>query len=103
MKIKEYVEDCHQNAINKGFYDSTERALLAVEGDIDLSYEVYHAEIAKRLMLITGEIGEACEADRKGKYGLEQKDTFEDELADAVIRIFDLCGWMEIDLEKQIK
>ncbi len=28
---------------------------------------------------------------------------FEDELADAVIRIFDLCGGLGIDLQKQIE
>lgn len=28
------------------------------------------------------------------------KDTFEDEIADAVIRIGDLCGWKQIDLDK---
>jgi hypothetical protein len=30
------------------------------------------------------------------------KDTFEDEIADAVIRIFDLCGGLGIDLERHI-
>jgi NTP pyrophosphatase (non-canonical NTP hydrolase) len=30
------------------------------------------------------------------------KDTFEDELADTVIRILDLCGARGIDLEKHI-
>lgn len=31
------------------------------------------------------------------------KDTFEDELADAVIRIADMCGYLGIDLEKHIE
>ena len=30
-------------------------------------------------------------------------DTFEDELADTAIRLFDLCGGLGIDLEKQIE
>ena len=30
-------------------------------------------------------------------------DTFEDELADTAIRLFDLCGGLDIDLEKQIE
>lgn len=30
------------------------------------------------------------------------KDTFEDEIADAMIRLFDLCGYMGIDIEKHI-
>lgn len=31
------------------------------------------------------------------------KDTFEDELADTIIRILDLCGAMNIDIEKHIE
>ena len=53
-------------------------------------------------MLIVSELGEAVEAHRSGRFGLERKDTFEDELADTVIRIFDLCGGLGIDLEKQM-
>ena len=70
------------------------------------------------LMLITSELGEAMEADRRGKYAwvpdlqrlknAEQfdavefkdaiKDTVEDELADALIRILDLAGLLDIDI-----
>lgn len=31
------------------------------------------------------------------------KDTFEDEIADALIRLFDLCGGFGIDIEKHIE
>lgn len=31
------------------------------------------------------------------------KDTFEDEIADSIIRLFDLCGALDIDIEKHIK
>lgn len=76
-------------------------------------------------MLIVSELSEALEADRKGKFckteicnivGLNEsddilfkevfedlvKDTFQDELADATIRIFDLAYKMGIDLESYI-
>jgi NTP pyrophosphatase (non-canonical NTP hydrolase) len=36
-------------------------------------------------------------------FAKDVKDTFEDELADAVIRIADLCGYLNIDLESHIK
>jgi len=77
-------------------------------------------EVGTLLMLATSELAEALEADRKGRYTgkivsedkekeefpqwFEQniKDTFEDEMADTVIRILDICGAMDIDLEWHI-
>ncbi|MFT5749789.1 MAG: NTP pyrophosphatase (non-canonical NTP hydrolase) [Ancylomarina sp.] len=77
-------------------------------------------EIGTLLMLVTSELAEALEADRKGKYAgkiasedkeysefpqwfeKNVKDTFEDEMADTVIRILDICGAMDIDLEWHI-
>ncbi len=50
-----------------------------------------------KLMLVVSEIGEASEAVRKNDIG-----NFKEELADATIRIFDICGTMGIDLESDI-
>lgn len=86
--------------------------------------------VGELLMLVTSELGEAMEAHRKGKFAdLKQyyeisnkewadkspiekkekycfeklvKDTFEDEIADAVIRLLDLSAGLGIDLEKHI-
>jgi len=77
-------------------------------------------QIGTLLMLVTSELAEALEADRKNRYfdpthkeqptgeDFDQwlkthvKDTFEDELADTMIRLLDLCGAMDIDLEWHI-
>jgi len=87
--------------------------------------------ISELLMLIVSEIGEAQEALRKNKHGDIQsfedskwpidiptkdyheyeiysfeeiiKDTFEDEIADTFIRLFDLCGYLNIDIIKHIE
>ena len=95
------AEKIHQDNKQKGFWDK-------------------EREIGTLLMLVTSELAEALEADRKGKYAgkiaaadideeefpqwFEQnvKDTFEDEMADTVIRILDICGAMDIDLEWHI-
>lgn len=73
--------------------------------------------IGELLMLIVSELGEALEAHRCGRFArlakYEQeisinvpldytfermiKDTFEDEIADVFIRLFDLCGYLGID------
>lgn len=78
--------------------------------------------VGELLMLVTSELGEAMEAHRKGRFAeFEQaetnvrlggewnanfkahiKDTFEDEIADAVIRLLDLSAGLGIDLEKHI-
>jgi len=84
MDINTWIKEIHATAKEKGWWDSKRNT-------------------AEMLMLIVTELGEACEADRKGIYGYEEKDTFEDEIADAVIRIFDMCGGLGIDLEKQMK
>lgn len=97
--------EIHQDAKRKGFWDS-------------------ERETGTLLMLCVSELAEALEADRKGKFAnvklyeaVDQtgrpshdafsfestiKDTFEDEIADTIIRLLDLCGARGIDIEKHI-
>ena len=110
MTITELIKRAHDNAVNKGFYPEGEQK-----------------NIGELLMLIVSELGEALEAHRKNKFSGDSleiylkelnnpnvgdcsgifehyiKYTFEDELADAAIRIFDMCGYLNIDLEKHIE
>jgi NTP pyrophosphatase (non-canonical NTP hydrolase) len=112
MEISKLVNAAHSAAIDKGFYP---------EGE--------DRNIGELLMLIVSELGEALEAHRKSRIVKENtgginlydtpsdwespelwrfnfekdiKDSFEDEIADTVIRIADLCGYMDIDLESHI-
>lgn len=105
MNIKETAKEIYENAKAKGFWD-TERNL------------------GEMLMLIVSELSEALEADRTGHYCNQDrrdlidsndydsysstfetyiKNTFEDELADVVIRVLDLCHAKNIDLEWHIR
>lgn len=80
----------HDNAIDKGFYDNVVPT---------------QSEVAMRLCLIHSEISEALEALRDGVPGsrkLPGVPLFDEELADCVIRVMDLCGWLNIDLEAVI-
>lgn len=87
--------------------------------------------VGEMLMLVTSELGEAMEAHRKdrrsdtinlskylkreantgelissGDYKIIfetlQKDTFQDEIADSIVRLLDLCGGLGIDIELHI-
>lgn len=94
--LNRYAKICHQRAVDKGFGN------------------VLHS-IMHYLMLVISELCEAVEADRKDKWAKltpdtidtlkriegepfvkmfldEVKDTVEDELADAVIRLLDMLG-----------
>jgi NTP pyrophosphatase (non-canonical NTP hydrolase) len=110
ITIPELQYKIHQNAVDKGFYDNPDR------------------NVGEALMLIVGEVSEAMEAHQTGRFANWElynsvyadehpmteadwtkqcferhiKNTLEDELADAVIRIMDLCGYLNIDLEAHI-
>ena len=102
VSLNELSKSIHQDNVERGFYDDPR-------------------QIGTLLMLVVSELSEALEADRKNKhcsvveYALtpegeldvekfkeKVKDTFEDEIADAFIRLFDLCGYLNIDIEKHI-
>ena len=99
MNLNKLRDQAYKNACEHGFHDET--------------YSINH-----HLCLIISELMEAVEADRKGyradweafeKYderisfmeNFERhiKDTVEDKLSDACIRVFDLAGYKDIDLE----
>jgi NTP pyrophosphatase (non-canonical NTP hydrolase) len=96
--LNESAQIIFQNNKAKGFWDK-------------------ERNVGEMLMLVVSELGEAMESHRKGKFTTEEiwlkfaetgdfkstiKDTFEDELADAVIRLLDMAAGLGIDLEYHI-
>jgi NTP pyrophosphatase (non-canonical NTP hydrolase) len=80
--LNEWAKECHFTARVHEFWDVEEH------------YYVFPAKIA----LIMSELGEAIEEDRKGNpIGVKE------ELADSIIRIFDLCGYMNIDIDSAVR
>lgn len=78
--IRSLVSECHAIAKANGFETPT-------------SFE-QSDPVARCLALIHSEVSEALEALRH-----DDLDNFGEELADTVIRVFDLCGGLGIDLE----
>lgn len=67
--------------------------------DLDTG-EPIKRNVGETLMLITSELAEAMEGHRKGLPDdkLKHRPMIEVELADAMIRILDMCAGMELDL-----
>lgn len=113
--LNELRDSIHRNAVEHGFYDEELKPH---------SEAVHQAFVAQRIALIHSELSETLEAIRKGKYAsssamemsigvgaldfdrvFEQdiKDSVEDEIADALIRILDLCGAEGIDIDQFVR
>lgn len=95
MEIKTLVAKAHENAVKHGFWEPP----LA---------------FGTAIALIHSELSEALEEERNGSpdvwFACNESDSFSRkpegvavELADAVIRIADLCGHLGIDLEEVIE
>lgn len=96
--ISEYQKECHQNANDKGFWVHEDSLLTNSKIDpADMNF-LLKALIAQKIALIHSEQSEALEALRLD----ESFGNLGEEMADTVIKIFDLCGRLDINLEKEI-
>lgn len=103
LGLNELAESIYQDNKKKGFWDK-------------------ERNVGEMLMLITSELGEAMEAHRKGRFAdwdlfhrecensswedsfkTHIKDTVEDEIADAIIRLLDMSAGLGIDIERHIQ
>lgn len=133
MNIEKLIKEHHQDMIEKGFYDcpncigvKTEDRMVKsmLMNNCSLCHDTRinpEKNMGELLMLIVSEMGEALEAHRNNGFsdwkafdefvkgdeiiGFEDciKDTFEDEIADVFLRLFDLCGYLGIDINPEEK
>ena len=118
MTLNELARTALELTTRKGFHETEEKLNRALSSCSDLQEEAHGLFVARRLALIQSEISEALEACRKNKHADFQafeaagetkeafeeyvKDSFEDELADALIRILELAATENIDMEKHV-
>ena len=90
---REVQNICHDRAAQSGWWTDLKTNELFTQADI-------HAMVPTKLMLIVSEVSEAMEAHRKNLKDdkLPERDGLEVELADALIRIYDLGGALGYDL-----
>lgn len=90
MYAYELFDECHDRARLAGWWD-----------DYPSDRKLQTLYIAAKLALVHSEVSEGLEALRRGLKDdkLPHRDGLEVELADAVIRIADLCGKLGYDLE----
>jgi len=85
--INQFAQLCHQGAIDTGWWTNSKG-------------KKKRADVPRMLCLIHGEISEALEGYRKNQMDshLPHRTSLEVELADAAIRIGDLCEALGLDL-----
>lgn len=98
VTIHNWIARVHGTAVAKGWWEGSNMPEPTAD------------EILSKLMLVVSELGEATErvrapgfAPRELWIDADKPDGFGVELADAVIRIMDLCGRLGIDLEDCIQ
>lgn len=89
--------ECHANANSKGFWEDIKFLLNGREKQDEFAMNLYNNAMATRLALIHSEVTEALEALRVG-----DTENFNEELADVLIRVFDLCGALKVDIGKNV-
>ncbi|HBO59370.1 MAG TPA: hypothetical protein DD624_05625 [Alphaproteobacteria bacterium] len=119
MTLNEWAARALEITTRKGFHDTEKQLESALAGDDALVKEAAALQTARRLALVHSEVSEALEACRKGKradlatfksdgetkesFEKHIKDSFEDELADAVIRLLELAACENIDIETHVR
>lgn len=103
--INELAKQVHENAKKKGFFDSPRNIgemLALIHAEVSEALEADRADsyFSSNIQVVNGWVEDG---DFVNSYKYHVKGTFEEEMADIVIRVMDMCAYKNIDLEAHIK
>ena len=117
--LNELSNQIHENAKSKGFYDNEEKnlgeMLCLIHSEVSEALEAvrddkyYSNAVEEQMWFIKGmsdkNYGDTFNDDSffKSQFENRVKNTFEDELADVIIRVLDLSAYKNIDIESHVK
>lgn len=103
--IDNLISEIHKQAVDSGFYDNCgderdviSRQILLVITELCESVEAYRKHGTG---IYINNLEEGCNIDKERFLEL-YKDTFVDEIADTLIRVFDLLGYLGISIYPQM-
>lgn len=107
-QINELRDIIYLNAKSKGFWDNPRNvaeALMLVVTELSEAVEVHRRNGHVHLLSdeVKDQLDEMSDGEFAEHFTLVAKDQFGDEMADAIIRILDLCGGLDIDIDWHIK
>lgn len=99
--IDTFLEECHKTAVEKGFYDNVDPNDERVIGT---QIALMHSELSEALEEVRdGNIGVYYTNKSNGERIHMKPEGLPVELADCIIRIFDLCAALNIDLYRALE
>jgi len=101
--LTELRDKIHDNSRQKGFWDEPRNigeALMLIVTELSEALESHRktGTIKHLDVMVKKAMNEMEEDEFKEHFAIMVKDSFEDEMADSIIRILDLCGGLDIDI-----
>lgn len=106
--LNELRDKIHSNAVEKGFWEHERNigeGLMLIVTELAEALEI-HRKIGKIKLVdeVTKKAMQEMKDDVfKGHFAVVVKDSFQDEMADSIIRILDLCGGLDIDIDWHVE
>jgi NTP pyrophosphatase (non-canonical NTP hydrolase) len=105
--LNELRDKIYNNAKDKGFWDEPRNvgeSLMLVVTELAEALEVHRkGDMIKPVdVMVKKAMVEMHDDEFKEHFAVMVKDTFQDEMADSIIRILDLCGGLDIDIDWHI-